>query len=81
MHAIYQDGGVRGKSLEAARSWFVASVDAQSISLLQLITRGDLPDGDDVYPFSLVAAPGRGPSLRARDRYLPRDGALLVEPL
>ena len=32
-------------------------------------------------PLSVVAAPGRGPAVRARYRYLPRDGTVLVEPV
>ena len=32
--------------------------------------RSDPPDGDDLYPVSLIAAPGRGPAVRAWHRHL-----------
>lgn len=54
---------------------------AQPVSPLQLLT-GDNPAGrSDVRAVSAVAAKRRGPSFRARDRHLSRDGAALVEPL
>ena len=48
---------------------------------LQQLARGDPPRGDDVYPLSAVAATGRGYSVRAGHRHLPRDGSVLVEPV
>src|SRR5665811_1602034 len=60
---------------------FLASGDAQSLPLFQQLARGDPPRGDDVYPLSAVAATGRGYSVRAGNRHLPRDGSVLVEPL
>jgi putative transposase len=49
--------------------------------VFQRLTRGDPPHGDDVHPLSAISAAGRGSAIRARDRYLPRDGAVLVEPV
>ena len=34
-------------------------------------TRSDPPDGDDVFPISLIAALGRGPAVRAWHQHLP----------
>ena len=46
----------------------VASLDEKSIPLFQQFTRNDPPDGDDICPISLIAAPGRGPAVfEARD--------------
>jgi DDE domain len=59
----------------------VASGDAQSLPLLQQLARGDPPHGDDVRPLSAVAAAGRRSAIRAGDRYQPRNGAVLVEPV
>ena len=49
--------------------------------MFQLVARDHPPHGDDVHPISIIAVLGRGPAVRARHRHLPRDGALLVEPL
>ena len=57
----------------------VASLDEKSIPLFQQFTRSDPPDGDDVRPISLIAAPGRGPAVRAWHRHLSWDGAVLLE--
>src|SRR5665811_2224996 len=59
----------------------LASGDAQSLPLFQQLARGDPPRGDDVYPLSAVAATGRGYSVRAGYRHLPRVGSVLVEPV
>jgi hypothetical protein len=51
----------------------------QPVSLLQLVTRGDPPRGNDVRAVSAVAAQRRRSAVRARYRHLPRDGADAVE--
>ena len=56
----------------------VASADAQSLPLLQELARGDPPHGDALHPLSALVAAGRGSSVRAGHRYLPRNGAILV---
>ena len=59
----------------------VASGDAKSLPLFQQFARGDPPRGDDVRPLSAFAATGRGSLVRAGHRYLPRNSAVLVEPV
>ena len=63
---IPRTGSVR----RAERGRSVASLDEKSIPLFQQFTRSDPPDGDDVCPISLIAAPGRGPAVRAWHRHL-----------
>ena len=52
-----------------------------SVPLFQLVARGDPLRGDDVCQIPAVAAERRRPAGRARDRYLPRDGAVLLKPV
>ena len=72
-------GQCQSKLAWAERGRSVASLDEKSIPLFQQFTRSDPPDGDDVCPISLIAAPGRGPAVRAWHRHLSWDGAVLVE--
>jgi hypothetical protein len=48
----------------------VASRNAQSVPLLQQLTRGHPPHGDDVRPLSTVAAAGRGCAVRSGSTYI-----------
>lgn len=48
----------------------LASPDRKLIPLFQLVVRVYPPDGDDVCQISLIAAPGRGPAVRAWHRHL-----------
>lgn len=52
---------------------------AQSVSQFQLCARGDPSRGADVRSVSAVAAQRGRSAVRARHRYMSRDGALLVE--
>ena len=54
---------------------------AEPVSLFQLVTGGNPPRCDDVRQISAVATERGGSAGRARDRCLPRDCAVLVEPL
>ena len=67
----------------------VASVDetqiqscaAEPVSLFQLVAGSDPAGRDDVRQITVVASGRRGPAGRTRDKSLPRNRALLVEPL
>jgi len=72
---------VRANRVDTQRGWFVPWLDEKSIPLFQFVARDYSPHGDDVRPVSVVTAPGRRSAVRARHRYLPRDGAFLVEPV
>ena len=57
----------------------IQSCAAEPVSLFQLVAGGNPAVRDDVRQIPVVASGRRGPAGRARDRHLPRDGALLVE--
>ena len=59
----------------------IQSCAAEPVPLFQLVTGGNPPRRDDVRQIPAVATERRGSAGRARDRSLPRDGAVLVEPL
>ena len=59
----------------------IQGLAAEPVPLFQLVVGGDRPRVDVVRQIPAFAAERRGTAGRARDRHLPRDGALLVEPL
>lgn len=76
-----QRGSPGARLLTAGNEPQIQSLTAKSVSTLQLIV-GDHPARvDDVHPVSAELAQRRGSAVRARGRYLPRDGALLAEPV
>ena len=77
---IWPEGIVRANYASGNRP-ALRGPDAEPVPLLQLITRGDPPCGDDVREIPSLAAQRRGCPRRARDRHPPSDRAVLVEPL
>ena len=75
------DGLVRANWLEPTRRGPLASRNAKSLPIFQQFTRDHPAHCDDVCPVPAVAAAGRGPAVRAWHRHLPRDRAVLVEPV
>ena len=59
----------------------IASADKESIPPFQQLASGDPPHGDALHSLSPLAAASRGSTVRAWHRFLPPDGAVLVEPL
>ncbi len=86
--------GVSGLSKPSQRAGIVKQIGLSPDRVIHSLRRCAIPSaastarrrwsrltGDDVCPVSPLAAAGRRSAVRARDRSLPRDRAVVVEPL